>query len=58
MSSTLSRFSAALLLVGGVALLFVPDVLLPLLVPMALLATIYGALLLRGPFDPLQSPAD
>lgn len=27
------------------------------LVPLAVLAAIYGALLLRGPFDPLQHPA-
>jgi hypothetical protein len=130
-SSILSRSSAAVLLIGGAALLFAPDVLLPalvpgfppaaawlaqllgaawlgvaalnwlqraallggiygrpvvlanlalyfisalsllrtllrsaapltlwaLLVPLALLAAAYGALLLRGPFDPLQRPA-
>lgn len=130
-SSLLSRASAAVLLLGGIAFLFVPDVLLPVLVPgfpptgawlgqllggawlgvaalnwlqrsallggiygrpvvfanfvlyfvsatsllrallggtappilwaglvpVTALAMIYGALLLRGPFDPLQRPA-
>lgn len=34
-----------------------PAALWSLLVPLAVLAAVYGALLLRGPFDPLQRPA-
>jgi len=92
-SSLVSRVSAFLLFVGGAALLFAADQLLPMLapgfprdaawlgqllaaawlglaaldwmqrtallvlVPLAVMALVYGALMLRGPFDPLQPPS-
>lgn len=48
-----SALSLLRALLGGA----VPAVLWAVLVPLALLAAAYGALLLRGPFDPLQSSA-
>lgn len=49
----ISALSLSRALLRGAA----PPTLWALLVPLAVLAAAYGALLLRGPFDPLQRPA-
>jgi hypothetical protein len=49
----ISALSLLRALLGGAA----PPALWMALAPLAVLAAIYGALLLRGPFDPLQHPA-
>jgi hypothetical protein len=49
-SSLLARVSAAVLIRGGVT-----PVLWLLTVPLALLALVYGAVMLTGPFDPLNA---
>lgn len=49
----ISALSLLRALLGGA----VPPALWIVLAPLAVLAAIYGALLLRGPFDPLQRPA-
>ena len=50
-------FISALSLLRALLRSAAPLTLWALLVPLALLAAAYGALLLRGPFDPLQRPA-
>ena len=50
-------FISALSLLRALLRRAAPLTLWALLVPLALLAAAYGALLLRGPFDPLQRPA-
>jgi hypothetical protein len=50
-------FISALSLLRALLREAAPPTLWSLLVPLAVLAAAYGALLLRGPFDPLQRPA-
>jgi hypothetical protein len=50
-------FVSALSLLRALLRTGTPSALWLVLVPSAVLAAVYGALLLRGPFDPLQPPA-